>query len=262
MTSREELQSVNEELVTVNTAYQSKLEEQSRSNNDLNNLLASVEIGIIFLDLNLHIQRFNASATNFINLIKTDVGRPFEHLVSKLEYKPLIDDVQDVLDTLIPKTIEVQSAKRWYRMRIRPYRTTENAIDGVVMTFAEITEQKDVQEQLRKFSRAVEQSSSMILITDKDGTIEYSNLRLTEVTGYPMEELVGQNPRLLKSDEHSKDYYQQMWQILLAGNEWHGEFCNRKKNGELYWVSATISPVRDDAGTITHFVSIQEELTP
>jgi two-component system CheB/CheR fusion protein len=258
VTSREELQSVNEELITVNTAYQSKLEEQSRSNNDLNNLLASVEIGIIFLDLDLHIQRFNAAATNFVNLIKTDVGRPFEHLVSKLEYKPLIDDVQDVLDTLIPKTIEVRSDNRWYRMRIRPYRTVGNAIDGVVITFSEITEQKEVQDQLRKFSGAVEQSSSMILITDKDGTIEYANPRLTDMTGYTVDELVGQHLRMIQSDEQPDEDYQSLWATVMAGSEWRGELCNRKKNGENFWVSATISPVRDDAGMITHFVSIQE----
>jgi two-component system CheB/CheR fusion protein len=260
VTSREELQSVNEELITVNTAYQSKLEEQSRSNNDLNNLLASVEIGIIFLDIDLNIQRFNAAATNFVNLIKTDIGRPLEHLVSKLEYKPLIDDVQDVLDTLIPRTIEVQSANRWYRMRIRPYRTTGNAIDGVVITFAEITEQKAVQDQLRKFSGAVEQSSSMILITNKDGTIEYANPRFTDMTGYTVDEIVGQNLRILESDNCSNEDYQSLWATVRAGSEWRGDLCNRKKNGEFYWVSATISPIRDDAGNLTHFVSIQEHL--
>ena len=198
------------------------------------------------------------AATNFVNLIKTDLGRPFGHVVSKLEYKPLIGDVHDVLDTLIPKTIEVHSNRRWYRMRIRPYRTAGNAIDGVVITFAEITEQKDVQEQLRKFSRAVEQSSSMIFITDKDGAIEYANQRFTDMTGYTVEELVGQNPRILKSDEHSSEYYRQLWETIRAGREWRGDLCNRKKNGDRYWVDVSISPIRDDAGNITHFVSIQE----
>jgi PAS domain S-box-containing protein len=151
-----------------------------------------------------------------------------------MEYQRLVEDAQDVLDTLIPKTVEVRSDKRWYRMGIRPYRTVANAIDGVVITFAEITEQKEVQEQLRKLTRAVEQSSSMILITDSSGTIEYANPRLLEVTGYTAEELVGQNPRILKSDEHSEDYYHLLWQTVMAGHEWHGEFCNRKKNGELF----------------------------
>ena len=143
-------------------------------------------------------------------------------------------------------------------MRIRPYRTAGNAIDGVVITFAEITEQKDVQEQLRKFSRAVEQSSSMIFITDKDGAIEYANRRFTDMTGYTVEELVGQNPRILKSDEHSSEYYRQLWETIRAGREWRGDLCNRKKNGDRYWVDVSISPIRDDAGNITHFVSIQE----
>ena len=148
-TAKEELQSVNEELVTVNSELQSKIDELVHANNDLNNLLATVEVGIVFLDDQLNIQRFNSSATQLINLILTDIGRPIGHIVSNLIYDELVHDARTVLDTLIPKEVEVQTPEgQWFSMRIRPYRTVENAIVGLVITFSEIAEQKKVQNQL------------------------------------------------------------------------------------------------------------------
>jgi two-component system CheB/CheR fusion protein len=120
-TAKEELQSVNEELVTVNSELQSKIDELVRANNDLNNLLANVEVGIVFLNEQLNIQRFNSSATRLINLIRTDVGRPLAHVVSNLKYDALVDDAHHVLDTLAPKQAEVQTLDGlWFLMRIRP----------------------------------------------------------------------------------------------------------------------------------------------
>ena len=147
-TAKEELQSVNEELVTVNSELQNKIDELIKANNDLNNLLGNVEVGIVFLDGQLNIQRFNASATQFINLIHTDIGRPIGHIVSNLIYDELVRDARVVLDTLIPKEVEVQTKEgRWFSLRIRPYRTVENAIVGLVITFSEITQQKKLQDQ-------------------------------------------------------------------------------------------------------------------
>jgi len=155
-TSKEELQSVNEELVTVNTELQRKLDELARANNDMNNLLAGTEIGTVFVDNNLCIQRFTSPATELINLIQTDVGRPIGHIVSNLDYDHLVEDVHAVLDSLIPKEMEVTSREgRWYLMRILPYRTLENVIEGAVMTFVDITAQKEMQEQLRELAQAV-----------------------------------------------------------------------------------------------------------
>ena len=141
-TSKEELQSVNEELATVNTELQTKVADLSRANNDMNNLLAGTGIGTIFVDHQLRILRFTPAVTQVINLILTDVGRPVGHIVSNLVgYDRLVADVQAVLDTLVPKEVEVQTkAGAWYLMRIRPYRTLENVIEGAVITFVDITE--------------------------------------------------------------------------------------------------------------------------
>jgi two-component sensor histidine kinase len=151
-TSKEELQSVNEELATINTELQTKVTDLSRVNNDMNNLLAGTGIATIFLDLSLRILRFTPTAIKIINLIPTDVGRPVAHVVSNLiGYTTLVDDLQEVLDSLIQKQVEVQIRDdKWYTMRIQPYRTLENVIEGAVITFSEITERRIAEQKVNE----------------------------------------------------------------------------------------------------------------
>lgn len=116
-------------------------------------------------------------------------------------------------------------------------------------------------ESLRKISRAIEQSPVSVVITDPRGAIEYVNPKFTQVTGYTAEEVRGGNPRLLKSGEMAPERYRQLWATLAAGDEWRGEFHNRKKNGELFWEAASISPVRNPDGRVTHYVAVKEDIT-
>ena len=145
-TSKEELQSVNEELATVNAELQNKVIDLTRANNDMNNLLAGTGIGTIFVDHDVRILRFTPAVTKIINLIQGDIGRPVGHIVSNLVgYDTLLADTQAVLDTLVPKEVEVRTqAGMWYAMRILPYRTLENVIEGAVITFTDITESKQM----------------------------------------------------------------------------------------------------------------------
>lgn len=153
-TSKEELQSVNEELVTVNMELQKKVDELSRANNDMNNLMAATGIATIFVDMRLCIQRFTPTATQVIKLIQSDVGRPIGDIVPNLAYADLEQDLKTVLNTLIPREVEVQTKQGgWYLMRILPYRTLENVIDGAVITFVEISAQKQTQVELQQLSR-------------------------------------------------------------------------------------------------------------
>jgi len=117
------------------------------------------------------------------------------------------------------------------------------------------------EEQVRKLTRAVEQSPATVIITDTEGHIEYVNPKFTSLTGYTADEVLGKNPRLWQSGEHPRAFYEQLWTTILAGREWQGEFRNRKKNGELFWELASISPVRDRDGNITHFVAVKEDVT-
>jgi len=150
-TSKEELQSVNEELATVNAELQTKVFDLSRANNDMNNLLAGTGVATLFVDHQLRIARFTPAATQLINLIDTDIGRPVGHIVSNLRgYDRLVEDVQAVLDSLVPHEAEVQTKSGgWYLMRMGPYRTLDNVIEGAVITFVDITERKRAELALR-----------------------------------------------------------------------------------------------------------------
>ncbi len=149
--SKEELQSLNEEMQTVNAELQSKIEQLSQSNSDMKNLLNGSEIATIFLDGDLSVKRFTAQASRVVNLIAGDVGRPISHLATNLEYDRLVQDAREVLDTLAPKDLQVRSSDgRWYNLRILPYRTADNVIDGVVMTFADTTALKQTEARLQE----------------------------------------------------------------------------------------------------------------
>ncbi len=158
-TSKEELQSLNEEMQTVNAELQSKIDELSQSNNDMKNLLNGIDVATIFLDNDLNIKRFTPQAVNIAHLIAGDVGRPFAHVVNSLKYDRILDDAKTVLDTLLPKEAQVQTNNdSWYHMRVLPYRTSDNVIDGVVITFTDISAQKNTEEILRKQSAELEQT--------------------------------------------------------------------------------------------------------
>jgi PAS domain S-box-containing protein len=117
------------------------------------------------------------------------------------------------------------------------------------------------EEQVRKLSRAVEQSPATVMITDTLGAIEYVNPKFSQLTGYAGAEVIGRNPRILKSGKQGRAFYTRMWETILGGEEWHGEFHNRRKDGTLFWENASISPLRDRDGRITHFVAVKEDIT-
>lgn len=125
----------------------------------------------------------------------------------------------------------------------------------------DITERKRAENDLRKLSRAVEQSPASVVITDIHGNIEYVNPRVLEITGYKSVEVIGRNPRIFSSGEHSKSDYKILWDTILSGKEWQGELHNKKKNGDLYWESASISPIFNENGVITNFIALKEDIT-
>jgi len=148
MTSKEEMQSLNEELMSVNTELQLKIDDLSHINSDMKNLLSNSNFATIFLDSALNVRRFTQQAARIINLISTDVGRPLSHIVSNLKYDRLLDDVKQVIETLANKDCEVETQNNdRYLMRISPYRTLDNVIDGAVLTFVDINYLKKAQGQ-------------------------------------------------------------------------------------------------------------------
>ncbi|MBI3244793.1 MAG: PAS domain S-box protein [Chloroflexi bacterium] len=144
---------------------------------------------------------------------------------------------------------------------VRLYKGSYFGQEVLIALAQDITERKQAEVQLRQLSRAVEQSPVSIVITDKEGNIEYVNSRFTEVTGYTSEEAIGQNPRILKADHAPEADYKQLWDTITAGGEWRGEFCNKKKGGELFWELASVSPIKNEQGRITHYLAVKENIT-
>jgi two-component system NtrC family sensor kinase len=132
---------------------------------------------------------------------------------------------------------------------------------GRIWTFRDITDRKRNDDVLQQLSIAVEQSPISVVITDAQGNITYVNRKFTECTGYTREEVLGKNPRVLRSGLASTEFYQNLWSTILQGKEWSGDFCNRKKNGDIYWEAAMITPITNPKGAITHFLAIKEDIT-
>ena len=202
-TSKEELQSVNEELATVNTELQTKVADLSRANNDMNNLLAGTGIGTVFVDHQLRILRFTPAASKIINLILSDVGRPVAHIVSNLVgYDRLVADTRAMLDSLIPKELEVQTQSgQWYTMRIQAYRTLDNVIEGAVISFVEITALVKSRDDLRRSNGlqrlgvALHDASDAITVQDLDGRILAWNPGAVRLYGWSETQALSMNVR-------------------------------------------------------------------
>jgi PAS domain S-box-containing protein len=142
-----------------------------------------------------------------------------------------------------------------------PLHDEHGGVRGCIATFVDITARKKAEESLRKLSQAVEQSPVNVIITDLDGNIEYVNRRFCQLTGYTPAEVIGKNPRILKSGHTSEEAYRTLWQTIRAGGEWSGEFLNKAKDGSLIWERALITSIKDDAGRITHFFAVKEDIT-
>ena len=134
---------------------------------------------------------------------------------------------------------------------------TQNSVASLL----DITERKRAEKELTKLSTAVKQSPSVIAITNTKGNLEYVNPKFTELTGYTLEEAKGQNPRILKSGEQPDEMYAELWKTISSGKEWRGEFHNKKKNGELFWESASVSPIFDEQGKIINYIKVAEDIT-
>ena len=131
----------------------------------------------------------------------------------------------------------------------------------IVAVYNDVTRERQFEEQLKIIGKAIEQNPAAVVITDRDAKIEYVNPKFTELTGYSSKEVIGQNPSILQSGQMPDDFYEKLWQTILAGRGWQGEFLNKKKNGEFYWESASISPVVNEQEVITSFVAVKEDVT-
>jgi two-component system CheB/CheR fusion protein len=254
-TSKEELQSVNEELSTVNTELQTKVLDLSRVNNDMNNLLAGTGIGTVFVNFQLLIQRFTPSITQVINLILSDVGRPVGHIVSNLiGYDTLVEDIKAVLDTLIPKEVEVQTKEGvWFLLRIRPYRTLENVIEGAVITFFDISEIKFTREalqkanELRRLAVVVRDAHDAVLLQDMEGRILAWNPAAEKLYGWSEAEALQMNIRELTPEGLRKEAVEMVRKLSVSDvlEPYRTQRINKDGTVVEVWLTATALLDRD-----------------
>jgi two-component system CheB/CheR fusion protein len=236
-TSKEELQSINEELQTVNSELKLKLDAISRAHSDLQNLMAATDFGTLFLDSGLRIKRFTERVTELFSITPSDEGRPITDFAHQLEYDDLIGDARNVLSDLAPVRREVRGrCGRWYDVRMRPYRTVEDKIDGVVITFVDMTEWRQIEEalreserQLRQQKRLVELSRAPIFVWDFDDGIVEWNRGSEELYGYTRAEAVGRRKQELLGLEAYD--LEQLWAELLKEGSWCGELRHKTKDG-------------------------------
>ncbi|MEI9949835.1 MAG: chemotaxis protein CheB [Pseudomonadota bacterium] len=266
-TSKEELQSVNEELATVNSELQTKVTDLSRANNDMNNLLAGTGVGTVFVDHQLCIQRFTPAVTQLINLIRSDIGRPLAHIVNNLQgYDRLVLDVQDVLDTLAPKEVEVQThAGAWHLLRIRPYRTLENVIEGAVITFMEVTEQKRAQavllehESLRRMAAVMRDADDAITVQALDGRILAWNRTAVKRYGYSEAEALSMNIRSL-FPEHERLAALGVIARLIRTEVLEPYYTQRlTKDANVLAISLTATALLNESGQVYAVFTIERE---
>lgn len=246
-TSKEELQSLNEELTTVNNQLEEKIAELEGSNNDLNNLFASTNLATLFLDRYFHIKRFTPACTHLFKLIPSDLNRPITDIVSHGAGNGMLAAIQHVLQTLMPMEQEIQTeADEWYLRRIMPYRTQDERVEGVVVTFADITAPKRVARDMQRLAAVVKDSNDAVILFDFDGKILAWNRGAEVLYGYSeTEALTFGIDRLIP--EHLIQNQHELMDRIRGGRVVMSDETQRlTRDGQVIDVWLTISVLHDE----------------
>ncbi len=233
------------------------------------NITQSTGDGIVSIDTGGIVLSWNRGAERIFGYTEKEMlGQPLTRIMparcQKTHTEALHQHETNEPGHMLDRTVEVVGVRK-DGTEFSAEVSTSQWTDGEQMFFAgvvrDMSERKRAEDALRKLSRAVEQSPASVIITDTAASIEYVNPKFEETTGYSAEEVIGRNPRFLKSGETPIKTYMDLWRTITAGSEWRGELRNRKKSGEVYWESASISPIKLADGTITHFLAVKEDLT-
>jgi two-component system CheB/CheR fusion protein len=266
-TSREELQSLNEELTTVNGQLQTKIEDEEETNNDLNNFLASTNIPTIFLDHRLRVKRFTPAMARLIKLLPGDVGRPIIDMSQAHLGPDLVADSQSVLDNLTPVTKELGINSAWHVRNILPYRTSDNRIEGVVITYTDITERKKAEEGLRASEEGlrlmVEGARDYALfMMDEKGYVATWNSGAERIKGWTSQEILGRYFSCFYPQESvDQGQPQRELEIATATGQYHEEGQRVRKDGSRFWADVTITALRDADGRLRGFAKLVRDIT-
>ncbi|MES3002686.1 MAG: CheR family methyltransferase [Pseudomonadota bacterium] len=260
-TSREELQSINEELTTVNHELKDKVDELGHANSDMQNLMDATSIATVFLDRELRITRYTPSAVTLFNLIASDIGRPLADLATRLDYPQLSADASRVLERLVPIEREVGlPGGQWFLSRLLPYRTLDDHIAGVVVSFIDITERKQAEEVRLWLSAVVGSSMDAIMSFALDQTLLSWNAGAERIFGWQANEVIGQPLSVLSAGNQSgqEDLLERIRRGESVSNF---ETVRRRKDGSDIHVSLTISPIKDTGGKVIGGTKIARDIT-
>jgi two-component system CheB/CheR fusion protein len=260
-TSKEELQSTNEELITVNEELENRNIELSTSNDDLNNLIASTELPLLMLDEALNVRFFSPKASQLLNLIASDIGRPIGNIQPNLDTGDIPEKVHRVIESLKPLAEEVRDNKgHWYTMRVRPYRTADNRIRGALILFVDITDSKLLQRASR-LATVVEDSNDAITVHGFDGHILAWNPRAVDIYGYSEEESLNANISIIVPEDKRQKY------SMLINKLRHGQLVRpfntqrMNKDGKLFEVIVTMSLLKNERGEPEAIATTERPLT-
>ncbi|MFL5303112.1 MAG: PAS domain-containing protein, partial [Anaeromyxobacteraceae bacterium] len=260
-----ELQSLNEELETLNAELSGKVEEVDRANADLTNLLRSTEIAAVFLGRDLTVKKFTPAATQLFRLIDADVGRPITDLASRFN-ADLLTEVSHVLRTLAPRERQVQleAGRAWYLLRVLPYVTSGGAVDGVVVTFHDVTELKRAEEAIRESERRqreiLETIPQMVWTAQPDGSRDHFSRQWIDYTGRPLQELL-HHGWLGAVHPDDRDPLQQAWRDAVAvGAPIDVEMRLRRADGVYRWFKSRAVAVRDRDGAVARWIGSSTDI--
>jgi PAS domain S-box-containing protein len=254
-TSKEEMQSLNEELQTVNHELQSKVDLLSRSNNDMKNLLNSTEVATLFLDGALNVRRFTTPTSKIIKLIPGDAGRPITDIATDLDYPDLAADAREVLQTLVFKEKRVSTKDgRFFTIRIMPYRTLENVIDGVVMTFADASASRALEvallDQASELKQMADSLPSLVWGARPDGMCDYVSRQWPRFTGAPDTDQLGFGWIEQLHPEDREAVREEWRRAVRTGTPFEVECRMRNAGGEYRWFKGRSIPIRNSQGEI------------
>ncbi|MCB0166250.1 MAG: PAS domain S-box protein [Anaerolineae bacterium] len=260
--TNEELQSVNEELITVNTEYQAKIKELTMLNDDVNNLLRSTDIGTIFLDSDLRVRKFTPATTAVINLLEYDIGRPLSHITHSLNGIDLVNLSQKVLENAATIEREVQSSQNgWYFLKVMPFRTSTNHIDGVLITLVDFTALRRAEYEIEHLDKArvyLNNVGVMVMALNQSGDVSFINQKGAELLGYQADNMMGRNWFETCLPETEREEARSKFQQAMAGeqqNHINYESTIVDRVGQEKLISWTTSLLKDEAGKILGLLS-------